>query len=95
MNTSGRGARCAYCERRLEASTSRGKLAATRDHYHPKSRGGTVRVWCCRQCNTIKADMTASQWLYFRRHNPEWWRRPELQFGNNARGQVDLAPDLP
>lgn len=85
MNTFGRGARCAYCERLLEASTSRGKLAATRDHVHPKSKGGNYRIWCCRQCNQIKADMTVTEWRYFRLHNPNWWRRPEYQFGNNVR----------
>jgi hypothetical protein len=81
MTSNGRGATCRYCERRLEATSSRTKLAATRDHYRAKSQGGRFRVWCCRQCNHIKADMTPTEWKYFRLQNPEWWRKPEYQCG--------------
>ena len=95
LNTTGKGATCDYCMRRLESSKSKGKLAATRDHVHPKSLGGTYRVWCCRQCNQIKGDMTITEWRYFRRHNPEWWKRPELQFGSNcARGETGRREGL-
>ncbi len=82
----GKGARCAYCERRLEAPTSPSKLAATRDHVVPRSAGGTEKVWCCRQCNSLKGDMMPDQWLAFRQSNPEWWRRPEYQVGVSNAG---------
>lgn len=81
MTRDGKGARCAYCDRVLESVTSLSCVAATRDHVEPKSRGGTHRVWCCRQCNTLKGDMSPEQWLAFRVSNPRWWRMPEFQVG--------------
>ncbi|MGH6792847.1 MAG: HNH endonuclease [Methyloceanibacter sp.] len=85
LTSNGRGAHCTYCDRRLESKLAPSKLAATKDHVHPKSKGGIRlpgnKVWCCRQCNMLKADMSETQWKYFMRHNPEWWRRPEYQVG--------------
>jgi hypothetical protein len=49
----------------------------TRDHTIPASKGGTVLVHCCYQCNQIKADMMPEQWTVFMAENPEWWlKRP-------------------
>jgi 5-methylcytosine-specific restriction endonuclease McrA len=76
MSGDGKGATCHYCVRRLESSTSKGPVAATRDHFHPKSLGGEFRVWCCRRCNEIKRDMTVPEWRRFMRKNPEWWKMP-------------------
>ncbi len=70
----GKGANCAYCHRVMESTRSFSKLAATRDHVHPKSLGGTYRIWCCRACNTIKADKTPAEWSVYMRENPEWWK---------------------
>lgn len=85
LTGSGRGAHCTYCKRQLESKRSPSKLAATKDHVIAKSKGGlhlqNNKVWCCRQCNMLKADMTETQWKYFMRHNPEWWKRPEFQVG--------------
>lgn len=93
MSGDGRGATCSYCKRPLEATSSPGKLAATRDHVTPRSRWapidlvfGARKVWCCRQCNSIKADMMPWEWTNFMARNPEWWRRPEIQDGSNNRG---------
>lgn len=81
----GRGERCAYCKRKLEASTAKSWLAATRDHVKPKSRGGTYTVWACKKCNAIKGSMAYRQWLDFMDHNPGWWR---LEFGRGWRHRV-------
>lgn len=81
LSGNGRGATCAYCRRKLEATGSHSKLAATRDHVHPKSLGGYGQVWCCRQCNQLKGCMTMREWLRFMGRNPEWWNKPQFQQG--------------
>lgn len=52
---------CYYC----------GGIANTLDHLHPLSLGGTnVRsnlVACCAPCNTLKGDMTVSEFMELRR----------------------------
>lgn len=47
--------------------------------------GGTRKVWCCRQCNTIKGGMSYEAWIFFMEENPEWWLRPEFQYGTLRR----------
>jgi 5-methylcytosine-specific restriction endonuclease McrA len=74
-----KGANCAYCCRRMESTRSASRLAATRDHVQPKSLGGSYRIWCCRACNNIKADMTPNEWSLYMRQNPEWWKAPVRQ----------------
>jgi hypothetical protein len=70
----GAGERCAYCERVLESTRSLSNVRATRDHVEPRSRGGRETVWCCRRCNTLKADLSIEEWRGFMAANPEWWR---------------------
>lgn len=70
------GSNCAYCKRRMESTRSSSRVAATRDHVTPKALGGTYRIWCCRTCNTIKADMTPAEWSLYMRQNPDWWKQP-------------------
>lgn len=82
MCSNGRGARCAYCDRVLEAVTSPNRIAATRDHVVPKSSGGERRVWACRQCNALKHNMMPNEWSAFMQKFPEWWKRPEFQRGS-------------
>lgn len=79
MSKAGRGQTCAYCHRRLEARGARSRAAATRDHVIPQANGGTVTVWCCRQCNILKADRSPEAWAEFMTRNPEWWKRPEFR----------------
>lgn len=74
MSDDPKGASCPYCHRVMESSRSVSKLAATRDHVHPKSLGGTYRIWCCQACNTIKASKTPAEWSLYMRENPEWWK---------------------
>lgn len=81
MSKRGRGYQCTYCERRLEAVGSRSLVAATKDHVVPKSHGGQRTVWCCRQCNTLKGNMTPVEWSNFMRANPGWWKLPEFRYG--------------
>lgn len=68
---------CRYCKRRmLKAADDRLRnqpLSATRDHIIPKHSGGNRKVWCCRQCNQIKAGMSLMQWATFMQDNPKWW----------------------
>lgn len=73
--------RCSYCNRVLEPRGSSSRVAETRDHVHPLSKGGKVTVPSCRQCNTIKGDMLFPDWQLFMAANPEWWKRPEYQVG--------------
>lgn len=62
-------------------------LQPTRDHYPiPKSRGGTRTIICCYDCNSIKADMSAAEWLGFRAVNPEWWKQKRVVVGRKPRG---------
>ena len=58
------GKPCPYCGAPM---TLVGKRGASRDHLHPKSRGGRFlagnRLIVCRKCNTAKADRTLGEWL--------------------------------
>ncbi len=72
----GKGGKCAYCRRTMESTQSPSRVAATRDHIIPKSIGGTYRVWCCRTCNNLKADMKPDEWAQYMCDNPEWWKKP-------------------
>lgn len=71
---------CRWCDRLMEDPGARSELAATRDHVHPKSRGGRWKVWACFSCNNLKGDMTPEEWAAFRQAHPQWWiihpRRP-------------------
>lgn len=90
-----KGACCNYCRRTLDAPSARGKLGATRDHVVPRSKWtpidriyGSQIVWACRQCNMLKRDMMPNEWSAFMRENPEWWRRPEWQYGSNVKAKA-------
>ena len=37
----------------------------TRDHVLPKCDGGTVTVWCCNACNSIKGNIEPQEWVEF------------------------------
>lgn len=74
MSQSGKGHPCAYCRRRMEARGNHSRLAATKDHVVPKSMNGTHTVWCCRQCNNLKANLTPAQWSAFMALFPKWWQ---------------------
>lgn len=43
---------CCYCRVKLNESNY------TKEHLHPKSKGGKIIKPCCRECNSEKADMT-------------------------------------
>lgn len=47
--------KCFYC----------GKVANTKDHVVPKSRGGRYKVHACLKCNQEKADMTLPEYRVF------------------------------
>lgn len=83
MSKKGNGHLCTYCRRVMEARGNRSRLAATMDHVLPKSKGGggpwVRKIWCCRQCNTLKADMMPEDWSAFMVAYPEWWKREEFK----------------
>jgi hypothetical protein len=54
-------------------------LAVTRDHHHPKSKGGRKIVLACRTCNSIKGDMLPADWKAFMESFPAWWEHPEFR----------------
>jgi len=74
FNSNGCGDVCYYCQRTLVASTKDSNLSATKDHLHPKSMGGTLRVWSCRKCNSLKGNMTFSEWRSYMADNPDWYK---------------------
>lgn len=75
LRSDGAGERCFYCKRQMVSShDSWNGLCATRDHIYPKSLGGSHRVWACRACNDLKADMTIIEWNAWCDQNPEWWK---------------------
>lgn len=85
-------AKCYYCERAVQEPTSRSRTAATRDHRVPSSRGGTHKVVCCRQCNTLKANLLPVEWAAFMRTYPRWWELPQFRDnGLSIQVRLDLA----
>src|SRR5215217_2372747 len=78
MSKQGKGQRCAYCRRIMEARGSPGQLAATKDHVIPVWQGGNETVWACRRCNEMKGAMLPDEWSRFMAAHPEWWRHPHL-----------------
>jgi hypothetical protein len=77
----GQGECCAYCKRALEPRNSNSRVAATKDHIVPITRGGVRKVWCCRQCNGLKANMLLDEWHTFMARYPEWWKMSEFKNG--------------
>lgn len=65
---------CVYCRRELTGPRSRCGTALTKDHVMPASVGGTRRVWCCRQCNSLKGDIHPGVWRWFTEEHPRWWK---------------------
>lgn len=92
MSRRGKGQRCTYCDRALEGTRSHSRVAATKDHTVPACRGGREKVWCCRQCNTLKADMTPDQWGAFMTAHPMWWTLPQFQVGTVRKGRGGGPP---
>lgn len=73
---------CAYCNRRTalpprDGGRIDGVLYASRDHRHPRARGGGDArgnlVMACEPCNRLKADMLWPEWRAFMTANPAWW----------------------
>lgn len=73
IKSNGSGARCHWCRRVMLDPSVYSVLCATKDHVIPKSRGGTVKVWCCWTCNQIKGDKHPGEWARFMLDNPRWW----------------------
>lgn len=70
----GKGPLCNWCGIDLVKPTPIKPDSATFDHVHPRSvtMGWNTKVWCCRACNTVKADMSLKQWETFMNEFPDW-----------------------
>lgn len=77
------GAPCPYCQRPMDARNRR--LMPTKDHTTPKSLGGQHTIWCCYQCNEIKADMLWERWRSFMSAYPKWWLGVPARIRNRYR----------
>lgn len=65
LPTRNKAKRCYYC------GTPLNEKNRTIDHVLPRSRGGENkqynRVWCCRQCNAMKMDMTQKEFKKYKK----------------------------
>lgn len=94
---------CTYCERMLEPPGIPHPLEATKDHPHPKTRGGGgYTVWACKTCNSLKADMSYDAWKLFMEMHPQWWgvdfdslRDVRRALINNSKEEEDNIVPLP
>jgi hypothetical protein len=75
LGPDGKTARCHYCERILEATTSRSVLRATEDHVVPQWCGGRRTVWACWFCNHLKDAFLPSEFYAYIKANPLYWKR--------------------
>jgi hypothetical protein len=74
----GCGVHCVYCKREMIPYSD---SHPTRDHVHPKSKGGDRTVWACVTCNQLKTDMLPDEWQTYMDENPRWWgRNPSLAY---------------
>ena len=69
----------------------------TRDHAHPRSKGGRLIVIACWTCNHMKGDMTMEEWEAFMALHPRWWngvsKRKRKMFAQRVpSGQLALIP---
>lgn len=87
-----RGMPCAYCKRTMDPTSP--DLMPTRDHIHPRSKGGRRIVWACWTCNHMKGDMTLEQWTSLMAAHPRWWHGvPKKQHQKRApAGQLAVIP---
>ena len=56
---------CFYCGSFMLEPPSNGyhhPRSATRDHIHPRSKGGSLTVKCCAECNNLKRTLLLEQW---------------------------------
>jgi hypothetical protein len=73
-------AACHYCRRIMRDDDE--YLRETRDHYHPRSRGGQDHgniVLACYACNQVKGDMHPKLFGIVMRDIPEWWRLAQMK----------------
>ena len=81
---------CFYCGRsvwewkyRMYAATPPG--ARTKDHLHPRSKGGTQLVTACHECNDEKRDMTLNEYRLIRAFREGLLPVPDYKFAAEQR----------
>lgn len=92
------GRKCSYCRRQM--SFSYPGLRPTKDHVHPRSKGGRYKVWACDDCNGIKSNMTFVEWQEYMSANPQWWlkrkrNRPPAGAEINWPNRIGVGQSLP
>jgi hypothetical protein len=50
-------------------NAGKSECSPTRDHVRPKWDGGTLKVNCCRKCNSDKGGLFLTEWLEILRAN--------------------------
>lgn len=67
-------ATCCYCKRELTPALPEKSTSFTLDHVKAESWGGFRKVPCCRKCNQLKSDIDMSQWWWFVKNTPRYWK---------------------
>ena len=70
--------RCFYCDRETQTQTQNCGTLRTRDHFWPRSKGGTQCVIACRRCNEMKGDQLPNE--FFDKWHNRWAEMPEWPF---------------
>lgn len=83
---------CFYCSRPMRPNCP--ETFATRDHTHPRSKGGRATVWACFTCNNLKGSMTLFQWFDFMKANPEWWEIPRRRAALRAQRRAEALANF-
>ena len=65
---------CCYCKRELTPPIPERSTSLTRDHTVPMADGGVRWVPCCLACNRLKGSIALSDWFWFIRRHPRWWK---------------------
>jgi len=63
MKVKGIRDRCYYCAKQEKC---------TKDHFIPRSKGGTLTAWACKKCQNTKKDLMPLDWLEIIHTIPEY-----------------------
>ncbi len=82
---------CCYCWASFKVSVK------TRDHVHPKSKGGKLTRPCCYECNQEKADMTLEEYIGFLEEmrdifekGSHYWKKYRRKLSNAKKLLIEL-----
>lgn len=75
--------KCTYCGK---------EELCTRDHFFPKSRGGRILVWACRECNYHKQNLMPKAWIDGVIYHGVWSKNKKERIINSVQ---ELISELP